>query len=48
MISDDKYIKHGCTLDKVLGYKYEAAADKIFLSSVNLADNCDTKSKVFA
>ena len=31
MISDDKYIKHGCTLDKVLGYKYEAAADKIYL-----------------
>ena len=48
MISDDKYIKHGCRLDKVLGYKYEAAADKIFLSSVNLVDNCDTKRKVFA
>ena len=35
MISDDKYIKHGCPLDKVLGYKYEAAADKIYLSSVD-------------
>ena len=31
MISDDKYIKNGCTLDKELGYKYEAAADKIYL-----------------
>ena len=48
MKSDDKYIKHGCTLDKVLGYKYEAAADNIYLSSVNLADNCNTKRKIFA
>ena len=45
-ISDDKYIKHSCTLDKVLDYKYKAVADKIYLSSVDLADNCDTKHKV--
>ena len=48
MISKDKYIKHGCTLEKVLGYKYEAAADKIYLTSVDLTDDCDTKRKIFA
>ena len=48
MISDNKYIKHCCTLDMVLGYKFEAAAEKIYLSSVDLTDDCDTKRKIFA
>ena len=48
MIKDDKFIKHGCTLDKVLGYKYDAAADTLSLSPVSLAANADTKRKIFS
>ena len=43
MINDGKYIEHGCTLDKVLGYKYDAAADSLTLSPVNLDANANTK-----
>ena len=48
MINDGKYIKHGCTLDKVLGYKYDAAVDSLTLSPVNLDANANTKRKIFS
>ena len=47
MLKDDKFIKHGCLQDKVLGYKYEAAVDQIKLSPVQLDPNADTKRNIF-
>ena len=48
MIADDKYIKHNNPKDKVLGYKYDAAVDKLFLSHVNLDVDANTKRKIFS
>ena len=48
MLEDDKFIKHGCLEDKVLGYKYEAAIDQIRLSHVNINADANTKRKIFS
>ena len=42
MIADDKFIKHGCPQDKVLGHKYDAVADHLFLSPVSLEADVNT------
>ena len=48
MIRDGRYIKHGCSVDKVLGYKFDAAADSLQLSEVKLDESADTKRKIFS
>ena len=48
MIADDKFIKHNNPQDKVLGYKYDAAVDKLFLSPVSLDADVNTKRKIFS
>ena len=47
MIADDKFIKHNNPQDKVLGYKYDAAVDKLFLSPVSLDADVNTKRNFF-
>ena len=47
MIADDKFIKHGLPQDKVLGYKYDAVVDKLFLSPVSLEADVNTKRNFF-
>ena len=48
MIQDNRYISHGCCLDKVLGYKYDAGTDTLQLSKVNLEESADTECKILA
>ena len=48
MIKDNRYVKHGCQLDKVLGYKYDAISDIIKISQVTLNELAKTKRTVLA
>ena len=54
MKGDDRFIKHGQPLDKVLGYRYSAGSDHLQLHSVHLDETVNSKrgmlsesSKVF-
>ena len=48
MKADQRYIKHGCERDKVLGYRYDAMSDSLFLNEIALDKNADTKRKILA
>ena len=48
MKKDGKYIAHGCDYDKVLGYRYSGAEDKMKLASVNIDINANTQRKLLS
>ena len=48
MIQDNKYVEHGCTEKKVLGYKYNTETDTMQLADVKINCNVDTKQKVLS
>ena len=43
MISDNRYVTHGCSLDKMLGYKYSPDSDTMRISDVKVNDKVNTK-----
>ena len=43
MIKDEKFVEHGCELEKVLGYRYNTPNDTIQISKPII--NPDTKTK---
>ena len=43
MISDNKYISHSCSLDKILGYKYSLDSDTMRISDVKIDSKVNTK-----
>ena len=43
MKRDNKFIKHGQALDKVLGYRYASGTDQMQLHSITINSNADSK-----
>ena len=48
MKSDNKYIKHDCEFDKVLGYRYSSTQDIIKLAEIKLDPNANTKRSILS
>ena len=48
MISDNRYVTHGCSLDKMLGYKYSPYSDTMRISDVKVNDKANTKRLILA
>ena len=48
MISDTRYITHGCSLDKILGYKYSLDSDTMRISAVKVDSNVNTIRLILA
>ena len=48
MQSDNKFIMHGLTLDKVLGYRYASNTDHMQLHSITMNSNANTKRKIIS
>ena len=48
MKDDDRYIKHGQQLDKVLGYRYCPDSDQLQLHHVSVASDADSKRKMLS
>ena len=48
MVKDDRYVQHGCTEEKVLGYKYLPDSDMFKLSDFKIDQNSKTKRQILA
>ena len=48
MKSDDKFIKHDCEFDKVLGYRYSSTQDIIKLAEIKLDPSAKTKRSILS
>ena len=48
MKDDDRYIKHGQQLDKVLGYRYSPDTDHLQIHHVSMAGNANSKRKMLS
>ena len=48
MIEDNRYVTHGCSLDKMLGYKYSPDSDTMRISELKIDCKANTKRLILA
>ena len=46
MIKDQKFVEHGCQLEKVLGYKYSTLEDTLQISGSPIDPSVSTKRRI--